>query len=228
MSDVWLTPPDLHAALGGPENFGFDPCSPQDRPWDTAKIHWTWRDNGLAQIWDPELRCWLNPPYSNVAPWISRMAAHGYGTALIFAKTETKAFMTILDTATSLFFIEGHLRFHMPDGQPARDRAKSPSVLCAWGLEDTDYLAGLKWPGRFQPLRIPKSYAILAMQPSWREAIHSWIKDQPGPVSLRAIYQAFARHPKTRTNRHYRAKIRQTLMRGGFHRVQGDLWSLAA
>lgn len=227
MSDVWLTPPPLLAALGGANAFGFDPCACEDRPWDTAQDHKTWRENGLRMKWDPALRAWCNPPYSDIRPWIGRMAAHGYGTALIFAKTDTQAFMTILDTATSLFWVQGRLRFFMPNGQPARDRAKSPAVLCAWGMEDTDYLAELNMPGRFQPLRIPQSLAILALRPSWREALTEWIKEQRGPVSLADLYTAFSRHPKSRGNRHYRAKVRQTLARGGFRR-QGDLWSLAA
>ena len=39
----------------------------------------------------------MNPPYGPppvIGPWMRRMAAHGHGTALIFARTETAIFST--------------------------------------------------------------------------------------------------------------------------------------
>lgn len=84
----WLTPPEILRALG---TFDLDPCSPTDRPWDTAKIHYTKIDDGLAKPWHG--RVWLNPPYGNkTKSWLSRLALHGNGIALVFARTETKSF----------------------------------------------------------------------------------------------------------------------------------------
>lgn len=98
LKDAWLTPPDeIHRPLGGSEEFDMDPCAPLDRPWDTAKQHYTIVDNGLLKPWHG--RVWLNPPYGGpetVGPWMRRMIKHGTGTALIFARTETElAFETI-------------------------------------------------------------------------------------------------------------------------------------
>lgn len=47
---------------------------------------------GLLMPWDG--RIWLNPPYHRrtISAWLGRMAAHGRGTALIFARTDTAAF----------------------------------------------------------------------------------------------------------------------------------------
>jgi hypothetical protein len=42
-NDTWLTPPELIQSLG---IFDLDPCSPINRPWDTAKKHYTVNDNG--------------------------------------------------------------------------------------------------------------------------------------------------------------------------------------
>jgi hypothetical protein len=84
-SDVWLTPPEILDALGD-----LDPCAaPEPRPWSTARLHyWTPRHNGLLEPWRG--RVWLNPPYSREAVrWLRRMAAHGDGIALTFARTET-------------------------------------------------------------------------------------------------------------------------------------------
>ena len=57
-TDVWLTPPYIIEALG---EFDLDPCSPINRPWDTAKKHYNVFDDGLAHQW--EGRVWCNPPY---------------------------------------------------------------------------------------------------------------------------------------------------------------------
>ena len=56
--DEWLTPPEIVKSLG---EFDLDPCSPIERPWDTAKNHFTINDNGLIQNWFG--RVWCNPPY---------------------------------------------------------------------------------------------------------------------------------------------------------------------
>src|ERR1035437_5950950 len=88
-SDTWLTPPHIVAALG---LFYLDPCCPPDMPWRTAIHHFTKHEDGLAQSW--EGRVWLNPPYSREAvKWLTRLADHGNGTALIFARTETSWFV---------------------------------------------------------------------------------------------------------------------------------------
>lgn len=47
-TDEWLTPPSIIRSLG---EFDLDPCSPINRPWDTAKQHYTVNDNGLLLPW---------------------------------------------------------------------------------------------------------------------------------------------------------------------------------
>jgi hypothetical protein len=74
-TDVWLTPPKLLAKLG---EFDLDPCSPLNRPWDTARKHYTIEDDGLAQTW--EGRVWLNPPYGPpMVKWLKKMAFYEGG-----------------------------------------------------------------------------------------------------------------------------------------------------
>jgi hypothetical protein len=50
-----LTPPELIKALG---QFDLDPCSPVNRPWQTALNHYTILEDGLLQRWFG--RVWLN------------------------------------------------------------------------------------------------------------------------------------------------------------------------
>src|SRR5262245_7912073 len=111
-TDVWLTPPAIIAALGP---FDLDPCAPLNRPWDTAAHHYTIDDNGLILAWNG--RIWLNPPYSNARPWAGRIADHGTGTMLLFARMDTSLFFDfVYGCATLMMFLRGRLSFRLPCG----------------------------------------------------------------------------------------------------------------
>jgi len=128
--DEWLTPPELIKSLG---EFDLDPCSPINRPWDTAKHHFTELDDGLSKNWFG--RVWCNPPYgTQTGKWLHALSNHGNGIALIFARTETRMFFDyIWDKADALYFIKGRLRFYNVDGTPGNNTAGAPSVLVAYG-----------------------------------------------------------------------------------------------
>ena len=130
LKDEWLTPPYIIDALG---DFDVDPCSPVKRPWDTANYHYDINDDGLHHPWPG--RVWLNPPYGlEAARWLDRLAQHGNGIALIFARTETKMFFDhVWRRADAVLFIEGRLHFHHVDGTRAAANAGAPSCLVAYG-----------------------------------------------------------------------------------------------
>lgn len=225
----WLTPPEIIEALGGAESFDLDPCSPEDRPWPTARQHYTLQDNGLLLPWTG--RVWLNPPYTtaDIARWLGRMAEHNHGTALIFARTETDAFFQhVWEQAASVLFLRGRINFHYPDGRRAPRNSGAPSVLVAYGMDDTDILACAPVEGQFIPLRLPRSVlgAALAL-PTWQEIVEQLMAAHTGPVALADLYRAAAGHPKATGNRHVAAKIRQVLQKGdAFHRRGPGLWEL--
>jgi len=133
----WLTPPEIVKACG---EFDLDPCSPIDRPWDTAKKHYTIRDDGFNKEWHG--RVWLNPPYGlETFKWVKRLADHGNGIALIFARTETKGFHAqVWRRAHSLLFLKGRLKFYRPDGSKGKLGAGAPSVLISYSPFDTECL----------------------------------------------------------------------------------------
>ena len=129
--EEWLTPPELIAALG---EFDLDPCAPPPnrRPWPTAKQHYDKAMDGLSKPWFG--RVWCNPPYGRTTfVWLNRLAAHGNGIALIFARTETRGFhREIWEKADAVFFFEGRLSFCYPNGQQG-NTANAPSCLIAYG-----------------------------------------------------------------------------------------------
>lgn len=138
LKDEWLTPPEIVAALG---DFDLDPCSPAIRPWDTARIHYALPDeDGLLLPWDG--RVWLNPPYGSMLDkWLTRMAIHNKGTALIFARTETRTFFKyVWPVAKAVLFVEGRLHFHHVDGTRAPANSGAPSILVAYGSHDAAML----------------------------------------------------------------------------------------
>ncbi len=147
-TDVWLTPPALIKALG---EFDLDPCASLDRPWDTAKHHYTIEDDGLKQEWFG--RVWCNPPYGpKMAPFLDKMVNHGDGIVLIFARTETKAFFDyVWDKADAILFLKGRLKFHKPNGEVG-GTAGSPSVLIAYGKENVEALRNCGLAGKLVTL----------------------------------------------------------------------------
>lgn len=146
---TWLTPPNILAALG---TFDFDPCAaPTPRPWPTATHMNSEADgDGLAMPWTG--RVWCNPPYTaaNVGKWLGRLADHGCGTALIFARTETASFQEqVFGRASAVLFLAGRLYFYKADGTRGAGNAGSPSVLCAYGSGDAEHLKNSGIKGTF-------------------------------------------------------------------------------
>lgn len=144
--DEWLTPPEIIKALGP---FDLDPCSPINRPWSTAAKHYTIDDLGLTRPWYG--RVWCNPPYgSQTGVWLQKLADHGNGIALIFARTETEMFFSQgWRRASAMLFIEGRLYFYHVDGTKAAANSGAPSVLIAYGSENAEILKMSKIKGAY-------------------------------------------------------------------------------
>lgn len=128
-SDDWITPPRILDALGP---FDLDPAASSSQPWATAARMISPPDDGrLASLWTG--RVWLNPPYSDVEPWLERLADHGNGIALVFARTETKWFQRVVfGRASAVLFVAGRITFYHPDGSSPVTTAGGPSVLVAY------------------------------------------------------------------------------------------------
>jgi hypothetical protein len=69
------------------------------------------------------------------------MAYHQNGIALTFARTETDAWHRwIWPVASGILFIEGRLRFCLPDGTQTKENSGGPSALIAYSPSDADVL----------------------------------------------------------------------------------------
>ena len=143
-NDEWLTPPEIINSLG---EFDVDPCTPINRPWDTALIHYNKNDDGFTKEWHG--RVWCNPPYGRETfQWINKLAAHGNGMTLIFARTETIGFHSeVWDKADAIFFFKGRLKFHYVDGTQGQC-ANAPSCLVAYGQNNVEAIKNANLNGK--------------------------------------------------------------------------------
>jgi hypothetical protein len=138
-TDSWITPKWLIDRIGP---FDLDPCACIPQPWPCASRQYTIEDNGLLQPWKGLVYC--NPPYGKqTAAWLDRMALHGNGIVLVFARTETKMFFNaVWGKCDAILFLRGRLTFHFPDGDGSKAGHNSggPSVLIAYGAKAVNRL----------------------------------------------------------------------------------------
>lgn len=83
--DEWFTPMEIIEALGP---FDLDPACGRLCPNKTATVQYGPRENGLKKPWHG--RVWLNPPFSNVRPFVDKLIAHGNGILLIFMGSKAR------------------------------------------------------------------------------------------------------------------------------------------
>jgi|WetSurMetagenome_2_1015567.scaffolds.fasta_scaffold336426_2 hypothetical protein len=122
-SDIWLTPLWIINALG---EFDYDPCG--ELYHKTAKHI---NDKfGLERQWVGKV--WLNPPYSEAGKWLDKLAKHNLGTALLFNRMDTKSLQKHVQIASSVFFLEGRIKFLKPNLTEGHN-AGCGSMLLSYG-----------------------------------------------------------------------------------------------
>jgi len=145
-TQTWITPKWIIDALGP---FDLDPCAADPRPWDCAQTNWTVGGLDLppCAVWHG--RVWLNPPFDRyeVAKWVSRLASHGNGTALLHARTEAAWFEPVWRKARAILFLADRLYFHYPDGRRAEANSGAPACLIAFGAWDVNKLVASRIAG---------------------------------------------------------------------------------
>jgi hypothetical protein len=102
-TDDWITPRWLVDRLGV---FDLDPCQSETQPWPCARAGISpATGHGLMMGWEGEV--WMNPPYGKeTGRWLHRLADHGNGVALVFARTDTRMFFRhVWPKATGILFL---------------------------------------------------------------------------------------------------------------------------
>lgn len=136
----WLTPRSIVDELGP---FDMDPCTPHVMPWRTAARMLTSDDDGLKTQWIG--RVWLNPPYGrDIGAWVRKLAEHGDGIALTFARVDTAWWARwVWPTADAVLFPVGRITFCLPTGDAAGNNSGGPSAFIAYGERNVTSLRRL-------------------------------------------------------------------------------------
>lgn len=136
----WYTPSEFFDRLG--IDFELDPCAGPDgymtelRNVVPATRFLTERADGLTHPWGSG-RAFVNPPYGPLVPrFLDRLAEHGDGIALVFARTETRWAQKHLRLADAVVFMSDRLYFVRADG--FKGRAGAGSMLLVYGRKNVD------------------------------------------------------------------------------------------
>lgn len=207
----WLTPPEIINSLGV---FDLDPCSPETRPWDTALNHYSKQDDGLLMPWFG--RVWCNPPYGKyMKMFMEKMALHGNGIGLTFARTETKAFQNyVFPFADSIMFIDKRINFYDINGIRSKSDGGAPSVLISYGENNCDAIEDSGIKGHHIYLKNKVFIIGVIKEPkTWRLIVETALIELDSECNLSVIYKKVVEVAPKRVSKSkfYKEKIRQTL-----------------
>lgn len=168
----WGTPRQILELLG--LRYDLDPCHPPTSvgpiPVDEFVDAWyTKDDDGLKSEWFG--RVFMNPPYGNgIIHWMAKMAEHGNGIALVFARTDVRWYREYALQGDGILYLKTRLKFldmnDDKDEAKARNGAGAGSMLVAWGDDCVAALAKLKHLGDFRDLRIERMMQEWQAKPS--------------------------------------------------------------
>ena len=129
-SDEWATPRELFDWLDQTFTFTLDAASTHENA--KCARHFTIDEDGLAQSWAGE-RVFLNPPYSQIAPWMKKSYESARDeratvVCLVAARTDTRWWQDwVRDKANEVEFLAGRVTFSRP-GKTA-NTAPFPSAI---------------------------------------------------------------------------------------------------
>lgn len=147
-TDEWYTPPWIFEALGVAFDTDVASPGPDVVPWIPAFEHIM--SNSLECSWFGS--CWMNPPFgarNGIVPWLTKLAAHGDGLALVPNRTGADWWQDYAQRADGLLFIRGKVKFLRPDGSEGESPGYG-NVLMAFGRR----MAGALRSSRIGGLRI--------------------------------------------------------------------------
>lgn len=143
--DDWRTPTNILDAVRRAGDVSLDPCAGAHTRIGVAN----WTTKGLLRAWAvyPDI-IFVNPPYSNIQQWATKMIAEAASgcsiITLIPARTDTAAFQKLAVVARATCWLKGRLRFIDPEGEHTRHCAPFPSVAILLGPRRLRFVSAFK------------------------------------------------------------------------------------
>ena len=153
----WATPPEFLAAVKRRIHiygFAWDLAASAENSIVSGNHFYNEEQNSLIQPWtdrgyddDYDHWCWLNPPYSNIKPWVEKCAleskAGAHIACLVPASTGANWWLNHVVNDAYILFLNGRLTFVGADAPYPRDLAlllytpfiRSGSVIWDWREE---------------------------------------------------------------------------------------------
>lgn len=134
--DRWSTPEWLFQALN--LRYGFQVDLAADASNHKRDEYLTESDDALRQDWSRWQRAWLNPPYSDIGPWMRKAGEHRGTTQtvmLIPAPNGEAHYRRIAEFHASLYLIHGRIGFVRPDGTTVPSNTRG-SCLVVFGPDE--------------------------------------------------------------------------------------------
>lgn len=135
--DEWRTPPFVFDYLNRQHQFDIDLAATSD---NTLCERWYGR-NSLDAVWHHQAyRGFLNPPYSNIDPWLEKArneAVLGFTTVCLMpAPNGEKVYHKhVFGVASEIMFIEGRLAFIGLDGKPRGGNSRGSVIVTYRGFD---------------------------------------------------------------------------------------------
>jgi hypothetical protein len=135
-SDDYYTPRWVFDRMG--LRFDVDVCAPPGGvEWVPADRYYDQAADGLAQPW--EGRVWMNPPFSDCAPWTRRFVEHRHGVCVVQV-SKSKHSAALWQAADAVTFVGG---FAFCDAMSAEGQVYMPCWFAAFGDECVDAIGRL-------------------------------------------------------------------------------------
>ena len=132
IKDLWQTPKALFNNLNKEFVFNLDVAASEQN--HLVDNYLTAEDNALIHEWHKSN--YLNPPYSDIGPWINKASIeHEKGKTIVIlvpADTSVKWFKRAIETCNEARFISGRLSFINADTKKPVNGNNKGSVLLIW------------------------------------------------------------------------------------------------
>jgi hypothetical protein len=136
-SDDYYTPSWVFERMG--LEFDLDVCAPPGGgPFVPAARYLTQAEDGLAATWSG--RVWMNPPFSDCAPWVRRFIGHAHGVCVVQV-SKSRHSEALWSAAHAVAFVGG-FPFHDPT-TGTEGQVYMPCWFAAFGEECVEAIARL-------------------------------------------------------------------------------------